>query len=214
MTATLPPIIVPNEIDPFIIASVHTAGWCVVTDYIPAFVISTLREELLEQWHQGDFKAAGIGRGSGQVVEASIRSDQLKWLSSEDLTPAQSYYWQAMNGLRQQLNQQLYLGLVEFEAHLSVYASGSFYQRHCDQFRGVGLREVTVILYLNDAWQEEDGGQLLLYKDMDTPQILDRISPCAGQLVVFLSAEFPHEVLPARRQRLSLTGWFKKRAID
>lgn len=35
--------------------------------------------------------------------------------------------------------------------------------------------------------------------------------PLAGRLVCFLSGDFPHEVLPARRERLSITGWFKKR---
>jgi SM-20-related protein len=28
---------------------------------------------------------------------------------------------------------------------------------------------------------------------------------------VFLSADLPHEVLPASRERLSLTGWFRRR---
>jgi SM-20-related protein len=30
-------------------------------------------------------------------------------------------------------------------------------------------------------------------------------------LVTFLSARFIHEVLPARRERYSLTGWLKRR---
>jgi len=32
--------------------------------------------------------------------------------------------------------------------------------------------------------------------------------PEGGSLVVFLSAGFEHEVLPATRERMSITGWF------
>ena len=37
------------------------------------------------------------------------------------------------------------------------------------------------------------------------------IFPRAGQLVLFRSAKFWHEVLPARRERFSLTGWLRTR---
>jgi len=35
--------------------------------------------------------------------------------------------------------------------------------------------------------------------------------PEAGTFVAFLAERFPHEVLPARRPRLALTGWFRRR---
>jgi SM-20-related protein len=35
--------------------------------------------------------------------------------------------------------------------------------------------------------------------------------PLAGNLLLFNSAQLAHEVLPARRERLSLTGWFRRR---
>ena len=31
---------------------------------------------------------------------------------------------------------------------------------------------------------------------------------------LFLSGQVPHEVLPATRERLSLTGWFRRRGND
>ena len=34
--------------------------------------------------------------------------------------------------------------------------------------------------------------------------------PEGGTLVCFLSDRFHHEVLPARRERLSITGWFTR----
>ena len=36
-----------------------------------------------------------------------------------------------------------------------------------------------------------------------------RVMPRMGKLAVFLSEEFPHEVLPARRDRYSIAGWFR-----
>jgi SM-20-related protein len=40
------------------------------------------------------------------------------------------------------------------------------------------------------------------------------VQPTGGCLVVFLSGEVPHEVLPATRERLSLTGWFRRRGNE
>jgi SM-20-related protein len=37
------------------------------------------------------------------------------------------------------------------------------------------------------------------------------VAPIGGTFVTFLSAEYEHEVLPARRERASLTGWFTTR---
>jgi SM-20-related protein len=36
------------------------------------------------------------------------------------------------------------------------------------------------------------------------------VLPEGGTLVCFLSDRFHHEVLPARRERLSVTGWFTR----
>jgi hypothetical protein len=44
------------------------------------------------------------------------------------------------------------------------------------------------------------------------PGIVDDMAR-GGTLVVFLSDRFPHEVLPARRERLSLAGWFRRRSL-
>jgi SM-20-related protein len=94
---------------------------------------------------------------------------------------------------------------------LAVYPPGSFYRRHLDQFRGVGERTVTTILYLNQDWIQPDGGQLRIYTDPVDQRRYEEVLPLGGRLVTFLSARFLHEVLPARRDRLSITGWFKKR---
>ncbi|MNF18077.1 hypothetical protein D3C80_2219580 [compost metagenome] len=40
------------------------------------------------------------------------------------------------------------------------------------------------------------------------------VMPTGGCLVVFLSGDVPHEVLPASRDRLSITGWFRRRGNE
>ena len=35
------------------------------------------------------------------------------------------------------------------------------------------------------------------------------VTPNFGTIVVFLSEEFPHEVLPALRDRYAIAGWFR-----
>jgi SM-20-related protein len=70
---------------------------------------------------------------------------------------------------------------------------------------------VTCVLYLNRDWTREEGGQLLIYTDPNEPSHHEEILPLGGQLVTFLSARFLHEVLPSRRDRVSLTGWFRRR---
>jgi SM-20-related protein len=57
----------------------------------------------------------------------------------------------------------------------------------------------------------EHGGQLRMYLDKDAQY---DVVPTGGCLVVFLSGEVPHEVLPATRERLSLTGWFRRRGNE
>lgn len=116
-----------------------------------------------------------------------------------------------MDGLRQAINQGLFLGLEDFECHFALYPPGAFYKRHLDRFRDDDRRMVSAVLYLNEGWQPEDGGQLRMFLDGDREH---DVQPRAGTLVVFLSGDVPHEVLPAGRERLSLTGWFRRRGND
>jgi len=68
---------------------------------------------------------------------------------------------------------------------------------------------LTVILYLNQDWQSDAGGLLRFWPEADGNAL--EIAPLGGTLVTFLSERFWHEVSPAQRQRLSLTGWFRRR---
>ena len=73
---------------------------------------------------------------------------------------------------------------------------------------------LSVVVYLNDNWSDDDGGELILYDNQllassDTDTRIVIVTPNLGTIVVFLSEEFPHEVLPAKGDRYSIAGWFR-----
>ena len=93
--------------------------------------------------------------------------------------------------------------------HYAWYPPGAGYARHVDQPRGSGQRRVSLALYLNRRWGAADGGELEIVDDLGSVPRL--IEPAAGRLVFFSPTGREHEVMPTRRDRLSLTGWFRGR---
>lgn len=185
-------------------------GWVVLPGFMPLEWVCRLRGKAEIQWEAGEFHAAGIGRGDDQNVDDMIRGDQIRWLESSD-AGVLAEYLAFMEDLRLGLNRMLFLGLFEFEVQFAVYQPGTFYRRHLDNFRGTSARIVTAILYLNEDWQEADGGQLRIYTDGTAGGPYVDVLPEAGTLLVFLSERFWHEVRPANRERFSLTGWLRAR---
>lgn len=203
----------PSPADPYaqIAEELARRGRCVTPGFAPIELVQQLAREATSDWWAGEFRRAGVGRGTDLSLRPEIRNDRVNWLDPAALTAAQQAYWDRLEQLRQAINRRLYLGLFDFEGHLAVYPPGSYYRRHLDQFRNMGRRTVSAILYLNEDWCAADGGQLRIYHDPAQPDAHEDVLPVGGQLVTFLSAEFEHEVLPARRDRLSLTGWFRVR---
>ena len=187
------------------------AGWSICTGFLAAAQIGGLVAEMTERFARGEFHRAGIGNGTRHRVEPEIRSDRVHWLEDSAQTAAQRPYFTALENLRSAINRELFLGLFSFEGHMAVYPPGSFYRRHLDQFEGTAQRKVSVILYLNADWRDEYGGELRLYLDNTENGAYVDIPPRAGTLVCFLSDRFYHEVRPATRERLSVTGWFRVR---
>ena len=197
------------DFEPIIDALADT-GWLMLPNFFPADTVSALRQQALSQWQAGSFHAAGIGQGADLNVNQAIRGDQVQWL--EPCTQGALGQWQGfIEQLRLELNRSLYLGLFEYEHHFALYPAGAFYRSHIDNFRGTSARLVTTLLYLNDSWQTQDGGQLRLYTNGTNQGESVDIEPQGGTVVLFLSERFWHEVLPAKRERVSLTGWLRKR---
>jgi SM-20-related protein len=194
-----------------IAAQLQRRGWCVTPDFIDAATVESLASEARQLWEQRQYRPARIGSGATLHQDRAIRGDHILWLDDAELTPAQQRYRDRLELLRQSINRQLFLGLFDLELHLAHYPVGARYRKHLDRHAHTRERLVTCILYLNENWEEDDGGQLRLYLSGDDESRYADVLPRAGVLVTFLSGEFHHEVLPARRSRLSITGWFRAR---
>jgi SM-20-related protein len=193
-----------------IIDGILTDGYGIADNFLTPTEVTALSAQLRERLEAGQFRAAGIGNQQ-VMVENAIRGDEILWIDEATATPDEAAFLQRIGEFVQYVNQTCYLGLREFEFHYARYPAGTFYKRHLDQFRSDSRRKLSVICYLNTDWQETDGGQLALYLP-DTDGKAERqltIAPTAGRLVCFESARLEHEVLPAKRERLSITGWLK-----
>ncbi|MCY0964221.1 2OG-Fe(II) oxygenase [Parathalassolituus penaei] len=166
--------------------------------------------DLLAQLHAfeaDEFHQAGTGRQQEHQLNSNIRRDRIRWLSRD--TDAEVRWLDFMDDLQRQLNRQLLLGLFSHECHFAHYRPGDFYRKHVDAFKGQANRILTSVFYLNDNWQADQGGELVMYRDDDPDTELLRLVPTLGTLVFFLSEDFPHEVLPATSDRYSIAGWFR-----
>ncbi len=190
-----------------------TQGWSVVKSFVPPDLLRELGDEALALLRTGTLRQAGIGTGQRARVDPEVRGDRTLWLDPSTATRAQRDCLDALEALQHTLNRELQLGLFDFEGHFAAYPTGSFYRRHRDQQVGASARVLSCVLYLNHAWRAEDGGQLRLYLEPSGAEIYRDVLPEGGTLVCFLSERFWHEVLPATRLRLSLTGWFRQRAV-
>lgn len=180
------------------------AGFIILDQPLPATLIDGLIDNL--QFQQAEFKPAGVGRRGDYQRNEDIRGDAIQWLEPGD--PAVTEFLRWMDKLRLGINQRLFLGLFDYESHYAVYAPGAFYQKHRDAFRGSPGRKLSTVLYLNPEWDLVAGGELVLYDEAGVDELI-RVAPECGRLVIFLSEDFPHEVLPATQLRQSIAGWFR-----
>lgn len=193
-------------------AGLAADGFCICSGFLPAALIAALARDAHARLTA--FRPAGTGAGAPHVLRPQVRGDSTLWVEPPGQGKPQQQALKRFETLRLALNRELQLGLFDFECHFALYPPGAGYIRHLDRFTGDarltggGGRTLSCVLYLNQHWLPEDGGQLRLHlPDADALEIL----PEGGTLVAFLSDKFEHEVLPARRARLSLTGWFRRR---
>ena len=156
---------------------------------------------------RGDFDAARIGGGPSLRRREDIRGDSTCWITPP-LWPAEQALLGELERLRLQLNRESLLGLFEVELHYAWYPPGAGYERHVDQPQGRVQRRVSLVLYLNEDWTPEAGGELRIFDEADGHR---DIAPVAGRLVCFLTPGREHAVLQTQRDRLSVSGWFRTR---
>jgi len=196
-----------------IIDDLSQNGYAICDTFLSTEIITALADKASKRYLTGAMTTAKIGQNT-KTSNANIRGDSIFWLSETTENTNVQAYFNKMHLLRNALNQHLFMNVQELEAHLAIYPIGSAYERHLDQFQhgeNTQARQLSSVLYLNQDWHTEDGGALRLH--VSDSNYID-ISPTAGKLVLFLSHRFWHEVLTAKADRISLTGWFRTRAVQ
>ncbi|AEF54561.1 2OG-Fe(II) oxygenase [Marinomonas posidonica] len=213
-TLSAPSLYVENSIPTFsreapfanVLMDLQTQGWSVQDQFFSDEFTQALMDEVHGIDH-ANMQQAGIGRKQDHQVMLDARRDYIQWIDPD--RPIRRDFLKVMEELRVALNRRLFLGLFDYEAHFARYEKGAFYEKHLDAFQGRSNRVLSTVLYLNDDWQDQDGGEFVLYDERETDNVLGRFYPQRGRLAIFLSEAFPHEVLAANRTRHSIAGWFR-----
>ncbi|WOI53661.1 2OG-Fe(II) oxygenase [Parvularcula sp. LCG005] len=216
-------------------ASLASDGWARATGALSPALVTALRDEAIRLDAASVTKDAGVGRGADYQQDRNIRRTRITWLDGS--SPVQIAFLRYCETLRQAMNRELFAGLQSFEAHYAIYPPGGHYTRHLDAFahpsRPAGERPIrghtpknrvmSLVCYLNEAWDEADGGTLALWDHVPVDPTsgqtmlaaLDRIPPTAviqprgGDILLMRSEAIPHEVRETIRTRYGIAGWWR-----
>ena len=176
------------------------------TEFLTEDLSKGLLQNILQLQKDELMVAAGIGNEEIKDPRQKMRSDKIYWMDKKHQNIFEQEFLERIENFIDRLNSTCYTGINGYEFHYAVYEEGSFYSRHKDQFKNNNHRKYSLINYLNENWLEEDGGQLLVYQNDNVRKIL----PQSQTAVFFKSDEVEHEVVKARRSRMSITGWLKR----
>ena len=186
-----------------IISQILEQGYGILDGFLSEDVIKALNQSFIVHYQAQEFRQAGISKR--HEVAKSIRGDEILWLDKTNAAGAEMVFLDRLEQFMSYVNYTCFLGLRSYEIHYASYPVGTFYKRHLDKFRNDSGRKLSFICYLNQDWQADNGGELVLYLPGEDKKVL----PLGGRLIVFESDKIEHEVLPANRERRSLTGWLR-----
>lgn len=188
-----------------IIDELVTDKFAVVNSFFTDEELVLFRENLLQKFENQTFKKASIGTGTSKQIIEDIRGDYILWIDETQSCPTEQLFFSKVNAFINYLNSTCYVGVNETEFFYALYPEGSFYKTHYDNFKTQNSRKFTFLVYLNQHWQPEHQGELVVYP----PEKAITITPTFGKVVIFDGTALPHEVFPTTHKRLSITGWLK-----
>lgn len=192
-----------------IIHDLNEKGWSHHSDVLGVDTLLCLNQFINQKY--SEFRPAKVGPRDNKIRQIEIRGDHTLWIDPIDPPVELDYNIHFLQQLRSKINARLFLGLKEFECHLAYYPPGTWYKKHSDRFEKNSSRILSFIFYINQEWEPEDGGELVIYHNDGT--LLKIIPPLPGSFVCFISEDFPHEVRMAKKERRSLTGWMHTEII-
>jgi len=168
-----------------------------------------LKQNLTDFYAGNLFNHARTGNDQKKVYDPNIRGDMIYWLDRKHNDRHENAFFDVIDKFVLHLNNTCYTGITGYEFHYTLYPKGSFYKKHLDQFKSNDSRKYSMIIYLNEGWIKEDGGELCIHHLGS----MQNISPQNGKSVFFKSNELEHEVLFTNKPRMSITGWLKVKAL-
>lgn len=177
----------------------------VINDFLNPILCNELIQNIHLLNNASLLNNANIGSGENTQNNILVRKNSIAWLDEKHEIASENEFLNLITDFIKYLNMTCYTGIVSSEFHYSMYEPGDFYAKHYDQFKNNNQRKYTFISYLNEAWEEKDGGELLIHH----AHLQQNISPEIGKTVVFESEGLLHEVLATNKLRLSVTGWLK-----
>ncbi len=189
-----------------LISEVIDRKYGICDDFLDENLLKGLRENLRTIHSNGVMHPAGIGRHFDFKKNLDVRGDVIRWIEEDSIDVYEMEFLEKIKQLIDYLNKTCYTQINQFEFHYAYYEAGSFYKRHLDQFKSHHGRKFSLVIYLNEDWQEADGGNLSLYLDKHEEDVF----PIGGRAVFFKSDELEHEVKQSPvRPRISIAGWLK-----
>lgn len=183
-------------------------SFIILDDFLPADLLEEILRDFNTRIEQDQLSKAAIGKGSDKQLQLAIRGDFIYWLNN--LSPEIPRSWKFIQEQLDEICNYFRIPSLTPELHYALYPPQSKYAKHLDVFKKDSDRVLTFILYLNESWEATDGGQLKMYFNDSSEQI---IAPLLNRCIIFFSSEIPHEVLLTQKERKSLTGWFKRTRI-
>ena len=185
-------------------ADIVAKGYAIIDHLLPEAILFELKARFEELQQEDEFHKAGIGKQLHYTIDKSVRGDFIRWIDPKDTEAITYALFEYINELIVTLNRTCFLGIKDYETHYAFYPQGKGYLMHRDRFQNNPHRIISYVYYLNDNWQQGDGGELVLYNENEQP--IETIAPLGNRLAVFLS-ETLHEVRNCNTERRSITGW-------
>lgn len=183
--------------------SLSQFDYVVIDNFLTPDVLFNVKTFFKEKELENKLDKAAIGATGESKVINEIRGDYTFWLDkARDEDKLQLF--EVLEEVKLMINRFCFLSLSDYEFHLALYPKGSFYKKHLDQFKGRNNRMISMIIYLNENWQNGDGGELKIYPEGKEEKIIE---PFENRCILFRSDVLFHEVLPTNKPRKSVTGW-------
>ncbi len=177
----------------------------IADNFLNTALATSLKDNLIALYDNNQMLSAGTGNLDAISFDKSVRSDKIFWLDRRHNDKSENDFFDLMDEFVSYLNSTCYTGITGYEFHYAMYEKGTFYKKHMDRFRSDSSRLFSMIMYLNEDWEQSDGGELCIHH----ADHLQNISPNKGKSIFFKSNELLHEVLVTQKPRMSITGWLK-----